>query len=140
MFCLSQVAQKTHKLTFNTDTTLESPADFSLRGKLTDVFHLHNTHVADRYLRSRDCSERAEPCTCDDVPSARLPRERFHVIVHFKMAVVIVVVAAEGAENEWTDLGFMVRRLMWRQTPVAGSGSQCCVCACLSVLTGQTSV
>lgn len=46
------------------------------------------------------------------------------------MAVVIVTV--EGAGNEWTDLGFMVRHLMWRQTPVAGSRKNThfmCMCA-----------
>lgn len=47
-----------------------------------------------------------------------------------EMAVVIVTV--EGAANEWTDLGFMVRHLMWRQTPVAGSRKKTLtVCVCV---------
>lgn len=54
----------------------------------------------------------------------------------FKGAVVIVC-HAEGADNEWTDLGFMMRCLMWQQTPVAGRGAVCLV-TCMFVLVDST--
>lgn len=54
------------------------------------------------------------------------------------MAVVIVC-RAEGADNEWTALGFMMRHLMWQQTPVAGSGTVC-LCMRVSVLADSTDI
>lgn len=56
----------------------------------------------------------------------------------FKTAVVIVC-HAEGADNERTDLGFMMRRLMWQQTPVVESGTVC-LGACVFVLVDSTGI
>lgn len=66
-------------------------------------------------------------------------QEHFHVIEHLKWSSYCCC-DAKGTENGWTDLGFMAHRLIWQQTPVAGSRNQSRTFVHFCALTAQTSV